>query len=69
VLRILHGTGKRVGFHALRRYRAAMLRKAQVPEDPITLRLGVASRARLAFFVVNPVLSAMVPVISALFIV
>jgi hypothetical protein len=46
-----------------------MLRKAQVPEDPITLRLGVASRARLAFFVVNPVLSAMVPVISALFIV
>lgn len=42
VLRILHDTGKRVGFHAFRRYRAAVLRKAQVPEDLITLWLGHA---------------------------
>jgi integrase len=42
VLRVLHGTGKRVGFHAFRRYRAAVLRKAQVPEDLITLWLGHA---------------------------
>ena len=42
VLRVLHGTGKRVGFHAFRRYRAAVLRKAQVPEDLLTLWLGHA---------------------------
>jgi integrase len=42
VLRVLHDKGKRVGFHAFRRYRAAVLRKAQVPEDLITLWLGHA---------------------------
>jgi integrase len=42
VLRVLHDTGKRVGFHAFRRYRAAVLRKRQVPEDLITLWLGHA---------------------------
>jgi integrase len=42
VLRVLHGTGKRVGFHAFRRFRASVLRKAQVPEDLITLWLGHA---------------------------
>jgi integrase len=42
VLRVLHSTGKRVGFHAFRRYRAAVLRKGQVPEDLITLWLGHA---------------------------
>jgi integrase len=42
VLRVLHGTGKRIGFHAFRRYRAAVLRKAQAPEDLITLWLGHA---------------------------
>ena len=42
VLRVLHATGKRVGFHAFRRYRAAVLRKAQVPEDLIGLWLGHA---------------------------
>jgi len=42
VLRILHETGKRIGFHAFRRYRAAVLRKAQVPEDLTTLWLGHA---------------------------
>jgi integrase len=43
VLRVLHSTGKRIGFHAFRRYRAAVLRKARVPEDLITLWLGHAS--------------------------
>ncbi|HTQ59571.1 MAG TPA: tyrosine-type recombinase/integrase [Candidatus Solibacter sp.] len=41
-LRVLHGTGKQVGFHAFRRYRAAVLRKAQIPEDLIGLWLGHA---------------------------
>jgi len=42
VLRVLHATGKRVGLHAFRRFRAAVLRKAQVPEDIIGLWLGHA---------------------------
>jgi integrase len=42
VLRVLHGTGKRVGLHAFRRFRAAVLRKARVPEDIIGLWLGHA---------------------------
>jgi len=42
VFRVLHGTGKRVGFHAFRRYRAAVRRKARVPEDLINLWLGHA---------------------------
>lgn len=42
LLRVLHATGKPVGFHAFRRYRAAVLRKAQVPEDLIGLWLGHA---------------------------
>jgi Phage integrase family len=42
ILRVLHGTGKRVGFHAFRRYRAAVLCKSQVPEDLIALWLGHA---------------------------
>jgi integrase len=42
VRRALHATGAKVGFHAFRRYRAAVLRKARVPEDLITLWLGHA---------------------------
>jgi hypothetical protein len=42
VLRASHATGRRVGFHAFRRYRAGVLRKAQVPEDLIGLWLGHA---------------------------
>jgi len=38
----LSTSGKRVGFHAFRRYRAAVLRKGRVPEDLITLWLGHA---------------------------
>ena len=40
VLRALHGTGKKVGFHAFRRFRTAALRRARVPEDLIKLWLG-----------------------------
>jgi integrase len=42
VLRVLQSTGKKVGFHAFRRYRTAVLRKARVPEDLIMLWLGHA---------------------------
>jgi hypothetical protein len=38
----MHSTGKQVGFHAFRGYRAAVLRKARVPEDLINLWLGHA---------------------------
>lgn len=42
VRRALHAAGATCGFHSFRRYRAAMLRKAQVPEDLIGLWLGHA---------------------------
>jgi integrase len=42
VLRTLHAAGATCGFHSLRRYRAAVLRKARVPEDLIGLWLGHA---------------------------
>jgi integrase len=44
VLRALHDTGVRVGFHALRRFRAQTLRRARVPEDLIGMWLGHARR-------------------------
>lgn len=44
VLRVLHDSGVRVGFHALRRFRAQVLRRARAPEDLIGLWLGHASR-------------------------
>lgn len=37
---MLHKAGKRGGFHAFRRFRFAVLRKAGVPEDLIKLWLG-----------------------------
>jgi integrase len=40
VLRALHATGNKVGFHAFRRFRTETLRRARVPEDLITLWLG-----------------------------
>jgi len=40
VLRALHRTGKKVGFHAFRRFRTETLRRAQVPEDLTKLWLG-----------------------------
>jgi integrase len=39
-LRALHATGKKVGFHAFRRFRTETLRRARVPEDLIKLWLG-----------------------------
>jgi integrase len=41
---VLHATGKRVGFHAFRRFRAQTLRRARAPEDLIGLWLGHARR-------------------------
>jgi integrase len=40
VLRAVHATGKKVGFHAFRRFRTETLRRARVPEDLIRLWLG-----------------------------
>jgi integrase len=42
VHRALYAAGATCGFHSFRRYRAAVLRKAQVPEDLIGLWLGHA---------------------------
>jgi HK97 family phage prohead protease len=44
VLRALHATGKKVGFHAFRRFRTETLRRARVPEDLIGLWLGHSRR-------------------------
>src|ERR1700688_1901647 len=52
-LKALHGAGNRGGFHAFRRFRFAVLRKAGVPENlikdgpprrAITARHGLSSR-------------------------
>ena len=40
MLRTLHATGKKVGFHAFRRFRTETLRRARVPGDLIKLWLG-----------------------------
>jgi integrase len=39
-LKALHGAGNRGGFHAFRRFRFAVLRKAGVPENLIKLWMG-----------------------------
>ena len=44
-LRALHGTGKKVGFHAFRRFRTETLRRACVPEDLTRLWLGHAEQS------------------------
>jgi integrase len=44
VLRYLHAR-KKVGFHAFRRFRTSVLRKARVPEDLLKLWLGHASKS------------------------
>src|SRR5262245_49050713 len=44
VLRTLHGLAGKVGFHAFRRFRAAVVRKARVHEDLIGLWLSHAGR-------------------------
>jgi integrase len=45
VLRVLHATGKRVGFHAFRRFRLTWLRKNGVPKDLERLWMGHAPEA------------------------
>ncbi|MFZ3277613.1 MAG: site-specific integrase [Candidatus Sulfotelmatobacter sp.] len=44
VLHVLHTTGKKVGFHAFRRFRTETLRRALVPGDLERLWLGHAQR-------------------------
>jgi integrase len=39
-LKALHGAGNRGGFHAFRRFRFAVLRRAGVPDNPIKLWMG-----------------------------
>lgn len=39
-LRSLHATGKKIGFHAFRRFRTEVLRRSRVPEDLVKLWLG-----------------------------
>lgn len=50
VLRALHATGKKVGFHAFRRFRTERLRRAQVPEDLIKLWLGHSKNTVTDFY-------------------
>jgi integrase len=45
VLRALHATGKKVGFHAFRRFRTETLRRERVPEDLTRLWLGHAKQS------------------------
>ena len=49
-IRALHATGKRVGFHAFRRFRTETLRRARVPEDLIRLWLGHAKQTVTDFY-------------------
>ena len=45
LLRVLHAVAGKTGLHAFRRFRAAVLRKAGVPEDLIRFWLGHAGRS------------------------
>ena len=50
VLRALHATGKKVGLHAFRRFRAETLRRAGVPEDLTTQWLGHSKQTITDFY-------------------
>jgi integrase len=50
VLRALHSTGKKVGFHAFRRFRTETLRRGRVPEDLIRFWLGHAKQTVTDFY-------------------
>jgi len=50
VLGMLHATGKKVGFHAFRRFRTETLRRARVPEDLIKLWLGHSKNTVTDFY-------------------
>ncbi len=49
-LRALHATGKKVGLHALRRFRTETLRRVGVPEDLTKLWLGHAKQTVTDFY-------------------
>jgi len=50
VLRALHATGKKVGLHAFRRFRAEALRRARIPEDLTRLWLGHSKQSVTDFY-------------------
>lgn len=50
VLRALHATGNKVGFHAFRRFRTETLRRARAPEDLIKLWLGHSKNSVTDFY-------------------
>jgi len=50
VRRALHASGKKVGFHAFRRFRTETLRRAQVPEDLTKLWLGHSKSSVTDFY-------------------
>ena len=49
-LHALHKTGKKVGFHAFRRFRTETLRRARVPEDLIKMWLGHSKESVTDFY-------------------
>lgn len=49
-IRALHATGKKVGFHAFRRFRTETFRRARVPEDLIRLWLGHSKQTVTDFY-------------------
>jgi integrase len=53
VLRALHATGKKVGFHAFRRFRTETLRRARVPEDLTKLWLGHSKQTVTDFYAIG----------------
>lgn len=53
VIRALHATGKKIGLHAFRRFRAETLRRARVPEDLIKLWLGHSKQTVTDFYAVG----------------
>jgi integrase len=50
VLRALHATGKKIGLHSLRRFRAETLRRSRVPEDLTKLWLGRSEESVTDFY-------------------
>jgi integrase len=50
MLGMLHATGKKLGFHAFRRFRTETLRRARVPEDLTKLWLGHSKQTVTDFY-------------------
>jgi hypothetical protein len=49
----LHATGKKVGLHAFRRFRAETLRRARVPEELTKLWLGLSKQTVTDFYAIG----------------